>query len=119
MKQHEPAIAQKVEDALDSLAGINRASANPYLFTRIQQRLANKVEEAPSSWERVAGLLGKPALAFTVVALFLSLNMWAINKKSQLKMAASQSSAEQMFAAEFTGASTTYSLAPTEPNEPR
>jgi hypothetical protein len=61
-------IENKIEDTLKSLDDIQRAVANPYLYTRIEQRLNNKRREA-SCPGRVM-----PVLAVALV-LFIGLNV--------------------------------------------
>jgi len=46
MNQHLP-IEQKVDAALNSLDGIQRAEANPYLYTRIRARM-EKSQSGPA-----------------------------------------------------------------------
>ena len=41
-------IQQEIEQTLQSLDGVKRAEANPFLFTRIQARMNKKA----SGWER-------------------------------------------------------------------
>jgi hypothetical protein len=61
-------IEKLVEDTLVSLDGIQRAEANPFLYTRIAQKMKNRYE--PATYRRK--LL--PALALALV-LFISLNV--------------------------------------------
>jgi hypothetical protein len=60
-------IEQRVHETLDSLDGIRRAEANPYLYTRIEQRIRNRYE--PSYPGKLM-----PVLAMALV-LFISLNV--------------------------------------------
>ncbi|HEY8388370.1 MAG TPA: hypothetical protein VIK74_07185 [Parasegetibacter sp.] len=62
---------QKIEAALKSLDGVERAKAAPYLFTRIYARL-NKDEE--SIWEKILQLISKPSVAFLGLCVILALN---------------------------------------------
>lgn len=69
MKQ-EDNRGKKVEEILDSLEGITRASADPHLFTRIRARL----NEDRSAWAGIAAFLSRPAVAFSLVFLLLAAN---------------------------------------------
>jgi hypothetical protein len=60
-------IENMIEDTLNSLDGVQRAAANPYLYTRIEQRLKNRYE--PASYQRKL----MPVLAVALV-LFIGLN---------------------------------------------
>jgi hypothetical protein len=61
-------IEKLVDDTLGSLEGLQRAEANPFLYTRIAQKMKNRQE--PPAYQRK--LL--PALAVALV-LFISLNV--------------------------------------------
>lgn len=73
MKQEDNRI-KRVEEILDSLDGITRASADPHLYTRIRGRL----EEDRSAWSGVASFLSRPMVAFSLVILLLAANTWII-----------------------------------------
>lgn len=62
---------QKIEAALNSLNGIQRAGAAPYLFTRIHASLRN---EEDNIWEKILQLISKPSVAFLGLCLLLALN---------------------------------------------
>lgn len=66
--------SEKANQALNSLDGIERATANPFLFTRIKERIS----ERSSKWSRAADFIGRPAIVFSVTALFVALNAWAV-----------------------------------------
>ena len=68
-EKHE--IDKRIEEALDSLNGIRRAEANPFLYTRIQARLS----QSRSSIERVVMFAGRPAFAFLVLVIVLATNL--------------------------------------------
>jgi len=61
-------IDQKVEDTLHSLDGIQRAEIDPWFYTRVAQRLANRQQQYASGLHKLM-----PALALVLV-LFISLN---------------------------------------------
>ena len=63
---------QMVNEVLESLDGVHRASANPYLYTRIIQRLHNRHETV------YHGKL-MPVLA-VALCLFISLNVFSYFK---------------------------------------
>jgi hypothetical protein len=96
---NENNAAKWAEDALESLNGIQRATANPFLYTRIAARL----ESGMSVWEKVARLLSRPAFAVASIVIFLSINiaviMWG-EQKSKNELAQKLNS-EQLLASEF------------------
>ena len=64
-------INKKTEDILNSLDGIRRASAQPFLYTRVMARLSRNTT---TGWERMASLISRPAVAFAAITLFLLIN---------------------------------------------
>jgi len=64
-------IEQRIEDTLNSLDGMSRAEANPFIYTRIQARL----KRARSGVERIVLFAGKPAFAFLVLVVVISTNL--------------------------------------------
>jgi hypothetical protein len=64
----------KAEEALNSLDGIQRAASNPFLYSRIRERLADH----QNKWARIANFIGRPVIAFSVTALFVGVNAWAV-----------------------------------------
>lgn len=71
MKQHSE-IEKRVEDALNSLDGIQRAEPQPWLFSRVKGRLSK--EEEKSGWETISSFLSKPTVAIAGLFLILGLN---------------------------------------------
>ena len=67
-------IQQEIEQTLQCLDGAKRAEANPFLFTRIQARMAKK----DSAWERTFSFISKPAIAMAIVLLVMAVNGWAL-----------------------------------------
>jgi len=59
-------IDKKISDAMNSLDGISRATASPYLMTRINAGLSKT--PATSVWARIISFMSKPA--FALMALF-------------------------------------------------
>ena len=53
-------IEKRVEEALNSLDGIKRASPQPWLFSRIKARLSREEAEERTVWGTVGSFLSKP-----------------------------------------------------------
>ena len=66
-------IQQEIERTLESLDGIKRAEANPYLFTRIKARMNKRT----GAWERTFSFVSKPLVALAVLALVMAMNGWS------------------------------------------
>ena len=71
MKQQRD-IEKRVEDALNSLDGIQRAESQPWFFSRVKGRLLRK--EEMTRWETIGSFLSKPAVAIAGLFLILGLN---------------------------------------------
>lgn len=77
----EDHINKMTEAAMSSLDGSVRASAKPYLMTRINARLSNASE---SAWEKAGRFIARPAIAITGLCLIIGINALIItyNKPS-------------------------------------
>jgi hypothetical protein len=67
-------IQKEIEQTLQSLDGVQRAEANPFLFTRIKARMSKQ----NSLWERVYSFVARPVIALSVLILVLSINFLAV-----------------------------------------
>ncbi len=66
-------IQQEIEKTLESINGIKRAEANPFLFTRIRARM----DRNTGMWERTFSFVSKPLVALAVLALVMAMNGWS------------------------------------------
>ena len=89
-------IQQKIENALASTDHMQRATANPYLFTRI----LGKIQEAPTLWEKLAIVITRPQLASILVVIVLALNILVANRTQSAETSLMLQEAEQSFASE-------------------
>ena len=76
-QKHE--IDKRIEETLESLNGIRRAEANPFLYTRIQARL----KQPGSVLEQVVMFSGRPAFAFLVLLIVLVTNLTVMLKGNE------------------------------------
>lgn len=65
-------INQKIEGALNSLNGVQRAEPQPWLYARIMKRLSR--EEDRSVWGSISSFLARPTVAIAGLCLILVLN---------------------------------------------
>ena len=101
MKKTEQQIQQEVDSTLESLDGIQKASANPYLFTRIQARL----QKQPSgTWEGISDFLTRPVVAIATILIVIVVNLAVFFNNSNNTTPAAQDN-EQLFASEYNLAS--------------
>lgn len=62
-------IDKQVEDTMNSLDGLQKASPGPYFFTRVNARLHKHQKDA---WEQTLSFLTRPAiLAASVIAIIV------------------------------------------------
>ena len=67
----KPNNPQKIDEALSSLDGVQRAHAPAFFYTRLRGRMERELESAGGPLVR---LLTKPVLALTLAAIILILN---------------------------------------------
>ncbi len=65
-------INQKIEGALNSLDGVQRAEPQPWLYARILKRLSR--DEDRSVWGSISSFLARPTVAIAGLCLILVLN---------------------------------------------
>jgi len=68
-------IQKKVDDAMDSLLGIERQEPGPFFFTRVQARL---MKEKKNIWESTARTVTRPAFAVLSIALIVLVNSFVV-----------------------------------------
>jgi hypothetical protein len=73
MKQQRD-IEKRVEETLNSLDGIQRATPQPWLFSRVKAKLQQDQEEERTVWGTISSFLSKPAVAIAGLFLILFLN---------------------------------------------
>lgn len=84
MKQQRE-IDKKVEQALNSLDGIRRAEAQPWLFARVTALLQKESEEEKTPWGTVSSILARPVVAVAGLFLILFLNGMFLFKQEENK----------------------------------
>lgn len=69
-------IQKKVEEALNSLDGIQPASVQPFFYTRLKARL----EQTKGVWENISSFISRPAMMLATVCLVIVLNLAVLYK---------------------------------------
>ena len=87
IKKMEEKINKKIEKILSSFEGIEKASPNPFFFTRLEARMQNQ----KSIWEQISSFVAKPIIAFACICLLIMINAAVIFSSSN----ASNSTASQ------------------------
>src|SRR5437870_2179839 len=67
-------IYKKVNDALNSLDNISRASPRQFLFTRVEARMQNE----RNMWAKLSSFVANPVVAFACICFVLILNAMVI-----------------------------------------
>jgi hypothetical protein len=63
-------ISKKIEDAMHSIDGIQKASPAPYFFTRLEARM----ESEKNVWEKITSFVARPSMAFACICLIIIIN---------------------------------------------
>ena len=69
---------KRIEKALESLDGIQRATPQPYFYTRLKARLDRKEKD----WSGITGFISRPAYALAMICVVLLVNTWAVMNSS-------------------------------------
>lgn len=67
-------INSQVENAMNSLDGMQKADAPAHLYTRIRTSLSRE----ENGWKGIASFLSKPAVALCFSIIMLTANAWII-----------------------------------------
>lgn len=92
-------IEQEVDKTLNSLDGIQRATANPYLFTRIKAGMQK--EEGKGFWSMATGFISRPVVAIATILLIVLVNLAVFFQAKPVAIPAPQQDGEQLFASEY------------------
>ena len=87
---------KNIDNIIDSLNGIQRATPGPFFFTRVSARIQR---EQRTPWQQLARLVARPVIAITGLCLVLLINIWAVVTRSE--GAASSQNTELVLADEY------------------
>jgi hypothetical protein len=68
-------IDKKIEDALNSLEGLEKASPGPFFYTRLQARL-HRAEA--NVWEAIIAFVARPSVAIASIILVIAVNTFVL-----------------------------------------
>ena len=60
-------LNKKIEEAMQSIDGIEKASPRPFLFTRLEARMQNE----RNIWSKISSFVARPVIAFACICLVL------------------------------------------------
>jgi len=94
-------INNEIEATLGSLDNMNRAEAPPYFYTRLEARLQQRKTKVSEGFYQQ--ILNRPALAVSMLTVFLVLNIIALRGISSINnlQQAKTSGSLQNFATEY------------------
>jgi hypothetical protein len=75
-------IDGKIERALESFDGLQRATPQPWFYTRVKARLQR---EEKTVWESIGSFLSKPAVALAALTTILVVNVFILTKQNHLQ----------------------------------
>ncbi len=67
-------IQNEISRTLQSLEGVERAKANPFLFTRIKA----KMQREENGWGKIGSFISKPLVAIAILVLVMAVNAWSV-----------------------------------------
>ncbi|MBC7827129.1 MAG: hypothetical protein H7122_05250 [Chitinophagaceae bacterium] len=78
MKQSE-STENRVEETLNSLDGLQKASPGPFFYTRVMARME---DEQKNLWETITSYITKPFVIAAVISFVLLLNVSVVFRES-------------------------------------
>ena len=94
-------LKRKIDEAMQSLDGIEKASPRPFFFTRLEARM----QKQKSRWEALSSFLSKPAIAVACICLIIMINAAVILSSSNLINTTDQQNNELATADEYNSVS--------------
>src|SRR5215204_5359351 len=95
-------IEQEVNRTLESIDKIQRAGANPYLFTRIKASIQTREK---SVWNAASNFISKPLVAFAAILIAILINVFMFLQTNDGSNQPADT--DQVFASEYNLPSTT------------
>lgn len=96
-------IHKKIDEVLQSLDKINRASPRPFLFTRLDARMMHQ----KNIWENLSSFVARPVVAFACICFVLIINTTAIFMSDNTNNSQPQQGNELATADEYSQVSST------------
>lgn len=92
-------IESRIEEALNSLEGIQRATPGDFFYTRVTARL---LREEATLWDKLVSFVAQPAVALAVFfAVVLSNTLVIFNHQDKNNTIVTSKTTEQNFAEEY------------------
>ena len=105
-------INKKIEDAMHSIDGIDKAQPKPFFFTRLEARM----EKENNIWVKITSFVTRPVVAFVCICLVIMINAFVILSSSLSPKTSTKQSTELATIDEYTQINTTlYDFENTKP----
>jgi hypothetical protein len=75
----QPDLNKRVDEALNSLEGIQRAEPQPFFYTRLRGRMQRNEK---ALWETMGSFLSKPAMAMAGLCVILAFNAFILFRQN-------------------------------------
>ncbi|MEO8854719.1 MAG: hypothetical protein ABI359_13135 [Ginsengibacter sp.] len=95
---------KKIEEILQSLDGVEKATPGPYFFTRLEARM----QRGKNFWEKVSSFVAKPVYAFACICLLILINASVILFTTGSKNSTDQQGNEAATVDEYNSVSSTF-----------
>jgi len=96
-------IEKKIEDAMHSIDGIDKASPPPFFFTRLEARMQSE----KNIWGKITSFVAQPAIAFACICLIIMINAIVVFSSSSPKNSVAQQNTELATVDEYSQVSAT------------
>ena len=97
-------LNKKIDDVLQSMDGIKKASPRPFLFTRLEARMLNE----RNIWSEISSFVARPVIAFACICFVLVLNAMVILLSGTSGNSLTQQGSELATADEYSQVSYTF-----------
>lgn len=94
-------LKRKVDEAMQSLDGIEKASPRPFFFTRLEARM----QREKSKWEIISSFVARPIIVVASICLVIILNVAVILSSSAFSNSTDKQSNEIATADEYNSVS--------------
>jgi hypothetical protein len=77
--QQDNSIEYRVEETMNSLDGLQKASPAPFFYTRLMARME---AEEKNLWENITSFITRPYVIASVISFIIVLNMTAVFRQA-------------------------------------
>jgi hypothetical protein len=95
---------EKIQNILDSLNDIQRATPGPFFYTRVNARL---LKEQKTAWEGISNLIARPVVAIGGLCIIIAVNMLVIFSQTN-EVSSANDATELALADEYTIATASF-----------